>query len=78
MCYYHNFYDCICPCVLTVFPEGTCHTMECPLLDGQLRSVTNWLEGVEEMLGEHPHYHHHHQTQCYHNCHPLYFITIIM
>jgi len=30
---------------------GTCHTMECPLLDGQLRSVTNWLEGVEEMLG---------------------------
>lgn len=30
---------------------GTCHNMECPIADGQLRTVTDWLGGVEEMLG---------------------------
>jgi len=30
---------------------GSCHRMECPVLDGQLRTVTDYLAGVEEMLG---------------------------
>jgi len=30
---------------------GTCHRMECPVLDGQLRTVTDYLAGFEEMLG---------------------------
>jgi len=30
---------------------GTCHRMECPVLDGQLRTVTDYLAGVEEILG---------------------------
>lgn len=30
---------------------GTCHRMECPFLDGQLRGVTDYLAGFEEMLG---------------------------
>merc|ERR1711910_181052 len=30
---------------------GTCHLMECPLLNGKLREVTDWLAGVEELLG---------------------------
>jgi len=30
---------------------GTCHRMECPMLDGQLRTVTDYLSGFEEMLG---------------------------
>jgi len=30
---------------------GTCHRMECPIMDGQLRTVTDYLEGFEEMLG---------------------------
>jgi len=30
---------------------GTCHMMECPVMDGQLRTVTDWLAGLEEMLG---------------------------
>lgn len=31
--------------------DGTCHRMECPVLDGQLRTVTDWLAGLEEVLG---------------------------
>jgi len=31
--------------------DGTCHHMECPLADGRLREVTDWLAGFEEMLG---------------------------
>jgi len=30
---------------------GTCHLMECPLLNGKLREVTDWLAGFEELLG---------------------------
>jgi len=30
---------------------GTCHRMECPIMDGQLRTVTDYLEGFEELLG---------------------------
>merc|ERR1711988_1843215 len=30
---------------------GTCHRMECPILDGQLRTVTDYLAGLEEILG---------------------------
>ena len=30
---------------------GTCHHMECPIADGRLREVTDWLAGFEEMLG---------------------------
>jgi len=30
---------------------GTCHRMECPMLDGQLRTVADYLSGVEEILG---------------------------
>jgi len=30
---------------------GTCHRMECPIMDGQLRTVTDYLAGFEEMLG---------------------------
>jgi hypothetical protein len=30
---------------------GTCHRMECPFLDGQLRGVTDYLAGLEEILG---------------------------
>jgi len=30
---------------------GTCHRMECPVLDGQLRTVTDYLAGLEEILG---------------------------
>merc|ERR1712123_388242 len=30
---------------------GSCHMMECPVMDGQLRTVTDWLAGLEEMLG---------------------------
>merc|ERR1711878_74180 len=30
---------------------GTCERMECPILDGQLRTVTDYLAGVEEILG---------------------------
>jgi len=30
---------------------GTCHRMECPMLDGQLRTVTDYLSGIEEILG---------------------------
>merc|ERR1712055_928357 len=30
---------------------GSCHRMECPVLDGQLRTVTDYLAGFEEMLG---------------------------
>lgn len=30
---------------------GTCHLMQCPILDGQLRTVTDYLAGFEEMLG---------------------------
>jgi len=29
----------------------TCHMMKCPALDGQLRTVTDYLAGVEEILG---------------------------
>merc|ERR1712127_535602 len=31
--------------------DGTCHRMECPVADGQLRTVTDWLAGLEEVLG---------------------------
>ena len=31
--------------------SGSCHRMECPIMDGQLRTVTDYLEGFEEMLG---------------------------
>ena len=31
--------------------SGSCHRMECPVLDGQLRTVTDYLAGFEEMLG---------------------------
>jgi len=31
--------------------EGTCHHMECPIADGRLREVTDWLAGLEEILG---------------------------
>jgi len=31
--------------------DGTCHHMECPIADGRLREVTDWLAGFEEMLG---------------------------
>jgi len=30
---------------------GTCHNMVCPVMDGQLRTVTDYLAGFEEMLG---------------------------
>jgi len=30
---------------------GTCERMQCPVLDGQLRTVTGWLQGFEEILG---------------------------
>merc|ERR1712055_117702 len=30
---------------------GTCHRMECPIMDGQLRTVTDYLADFEEMLG---------------------------
>lgn len=30
---------------------GTCHRMDCPIMDGQLRNVADWLAGFEEMLG---------------------------
>jgi len=30
---------------------GSCHRMECPIMDGQLRTVTDYLEGFEELLG---------------------------
>merc|ERR1712051_201149 len=30
---------------------GTCHRMECGAFDGQLREVTDWLAGLEEILG---------------------------
>merc|ERR1711992_14387 len=30
---------------------GSCHRMECPLLNGKLREVTDWLAGFEELLG---------------------------
>jgi len=30
---------------------GTCHRMECPIMDSQLRTVTDYLAGFEEMLG---------------------------
>ena len=36
---------------LTTFCSGTCHLMECPLLNGKLREVTDWLAGFEELLG---------------------------
>jgi len=31
--------------------DGTCHHMECPIADGRLREVTDWLAGLEEILG---------------------------
>lgn len=31
--------------------EGSCHSMKCPLADGRLREVTDWLAGLEEVLG---------------------------
>ena len=31
--------------------SGTCHRMECPIMDGQLRTVTDYLAGFEELLG---------------------------
>lgn len=31
--------------------SGTCHRMECPVVDGQLRTVTDYLAGLEEILG---------------------------
>merc|ERR1712080_209970 len=30
---------------------GTCHRMECPVLNGQLRTVTDYLSGLEEIMG---------------------------
>ena len=30
---------------------GSCHSMKCPLADGRLREVTDWLAGLEEVLG---------------------------
>ena len=33
------------------FSPGSCHLMECPLLNGKLREVTDWLAGFEELLG---------------------------
>ena len=37
--------------LVTVLSLGTCHLMECPLLNGKLREVTDWLAGFEELLG---------------------------
>lgn len=31
--------------------EETCFMMKCPILDGQLRTVTDYLAGLEEILG---------------------------
>ena len=36
---------------MTTLTTGSCHRMECPVLDGQLRTVTDYLAGFEEMLG---------------------------
>ena len=37
--------------MITMMTTGSCHRMECPVLDGQLRTVTDYLAGFEEMLG---------------------------
>jgi len=31
--------------------SGTCHTMDCPVLDGELRNVADYLTGLEEIIG---------------------------
>ena len=37
--------------ILSGSGDAGCQLMECPLFDGQLRTVTDYLAGVEEILG---------------------------
>ena len=44
-----SFPSFLCGYLMSI--SGTCHRMECPIMDGQLRTVTDYLAGFEEMLG---------------------------